>query len=122
MSVLAQAVETVDSPVIIAGLAGLSVLTWKVIDFFRMLTSLPETKSGVVTQALSWIASIGAVFLYGSSQFGDTIAVGGIQLDAMDTATKMLFGLVLGSTASVLVDFKQAFDGNDNATKPPLLK
>ena len=121
MLTLAQ--ETgVDSPIVIVGLVGLSALTWKVIDFLRMLTNLGTQKSAVVTQALSWVGAIGAVFLYGESQFGDSVSVAGLQLGAMDTPTKFLFGLVLGSSASALVDFKQAFDGKDSAAKPPLLK
>lgn len=110
------------APILIAGLVGLSALSWKVIDFLRMLANLKTEKSGVITQALAWVGSIAAVFLYGESQFGDTVTVASIRLDNMDSATKLLFGLVLGSTAAVLVDFKQAIDNNDNATKPPLLK
>lgn len=122
MHTLAQEVP-VDpgSPILIAGFVGLAALAYKFIDFLRLLSKFSANKSGVITQALSWVGAIIAVFIFGASQFGDTVSVAGVNLDNMDTPTKLLFGLVLGSSASMLVDFKQAFDNNDNASKPPLL-
>jgi hypothetical protein len=110
------------APIIITGLIGLSALAWKLLDFLRMLVNWKTSKSGVITQALAWIAACCAVFLFGESQFGDTVTIAGLNLETMDTPTKLLFGLALGSTASVLVDFKQAFDNSDSNSKPPLLK
>jgi hypothetical protein len=122
MSVLAQVAASSDTPLLITGLVGLAALGWKFVDFLRMLASLKTQVSGVVTQLVSWLGMILAVFLFGASQFGDTVNVAGKTLDTLDTPTKLLLGLVLGSVASAAVDFKQAFDNNDNASKPPLVK
>jgi hypothetical protein len=123
MHVLAQAQAGIEgAPLALAGFAALAALAYKIIDFLRMLASLPGTKSGVVTQLLAWIGAIGVLFLYAASQFGDTVSISNVTLDKMDTATKLLTGLALGSFASVIVDFRQAFDSGDSAAKPPLLK
>ena len=108
--------------VLIAGLVGLSTLGIKFVDFLRQLSNFSTQKSAIVTQLVSWVGMIAAVFLYGESQFGDTVTVAEINLENMDAPTKLLLGLVLGSVASVIVDFKQARDNNDDASRPPLIK
>jgi hypothetical protein len=121
MSVLAQ-VDAGNTPLLVTGMIGLAALGWKFVDFLRMLANVKTNVSGVITQLVAWIGMILAVFLFGESQFGNTVTVASITLDKMDTPTKFLLGLVLGSTASALVDFKQAFDNTDDASKPPLIK
>lgn len=110
-----------EPTVLIAGLVGLLALAAKVIDFLRYLSDLPRSRSAVLTQALSWIGAILVVFLYGASQFGDTVDVGGIVLSNMDAPTKVLVGLAVGSLASLVKDFVKARDNTDTAKVPPLL-
>jgi len=109
------------APLAVAGFVGLAALTWKFVDWLRLLMNFRDHRSGIITQFLAWVGACLAVYLYGESQFGDTVNISGISLDHMDSATKLLVGLAIGSTASVAVDLKQALDGKDDATKPALL-
>lgn len=110
-----------EPTVLIAGMVGLLALAAKAIDFLRLLANLPATKSSVLTQALAWAGATAIVFLYGASQFGDTVDVAGISLADMDAATKLLVGLAIGSLASLAKDVIKARDNTDTAKVPPLL-
>jgi hypothetical protein len=121
MHVLAQ-VSTTDPVVTVAGLAGLSALILKVIDFLRLLVHFSTNKSGVITQLLVWIGGIASVVLFASTDFGNSVTISGVVLDKATGATLVLIGIMLGSAASVIVDFKQSIDSSDSASKPPLLK
>jgi hypothetical protein len=110
-----------EPTVLIAGMIGLLALAAKMIDFLRLLSNLPATKSSALTQALAWVGAIAIVFLYGSSQFGDTVKVDGLTLSDMDGTTKLLVGLAVGSLASLAKDFIKARDNTDSAKVPPLI-
>lgn len=111
-----------DPLVVVAGLAGLAALVWKVTDFLRLVANLPATRSSVVTQLVAWLAGVGAVFLYGASQLGDFQVPGTkLLLSDMNGWTKLIVGLAIGSATSVGVDVKQAIDRSDSAAKPALL-
>lgn len=111
-----------EPTVLIAGLLGLLALAAKVIDFLRFVLDLPRSKSAVLTQLLAWLGAIAVVFLYGASQFGDTVNVGGITLSDMDGPTKLLVGLAVGSLASLVKDYTAARDNTNSAKFPPLLQ
>lgn len=113
--------ETGTAIISIASLAALLALTWKFIDFLRLLVNLPGSRSGVITQLASWAAAIGAVFLYGASQVGGRVVVDDLSVDRMDSPTKVLLGLAIGSAASAVVDWKKATDNSDTAVIPPLV-
>jgi len=106
----------------IAGLVGMLAVVWKVIDFLRLASSWPRTRSSVVTQLLTWLGAILVVFLYAASQLGDFVIPGTeLVLQDANAWTKIALGLAIGSTASAAVDIKQAVDATDSAAKPPLL-
>jgi hypothetical protein len=112
-----------DSALTLAGLAGMVALTWKVIDFLRLLVNASTNRSGILTQLLAWAGAVLVVFLYGASDLAGSVDVPGIGLlDAVDSPTKVLLGLALGSTASTLVDFRRALDNTDTARVPALLQ
>lgn len=113
--------ETGTAIISIASLAALLALTWKFIDFLKLLANLPGSKNGVITQLASWAAAVGAVFLYGASQVGSRVIVDELSVDQMDTPTKILVGLAIGSAASAVVDWKKATDNSDTAVIPPLV-
>jgi hypothetical protein len=109
--------------VVIAGLAGMLVMVWKLVDFARLLTTWRTSRSATVTQVLAWLVSIAVVFLYGASQLGE-FAIPGTELLLSDAnvGTKIILGLAIGSAASAAVDVKQAIDSSDSNVKPPLLE
>lgn len=109
--------------VVIAGLAGMLVVVWKVIDFARLLATWRTERSAIVTQILAWVGAVAVVFLYGGSQLGDFVVPGTeLLLADANAGTKIILGLAIGSAASAAVDVKQAIDSSDTATKPPLIR
>lgn len=105
----------------IVGLVGLVALVKTIIDFLRQLSGLPATKSAVVTMTCALGAGVGATFLYGASQFGNTVVVNHLAASDMDGPTKLLVGLAVGSLAATTTDFIKARDNTDTQVKPPLL-
>lgn len=110
-----------DLNALVLGVIGLVALIAKFTDFLRVVTNLPGSLSAVLTQLTAWGAGLAGVFLYSASDFGPTITIGGMLLSDIDGPAKVILGLALGSAASLAVDFKQAFDNNDTAAKPPLV-
>lgn len=108
----------IDIPIV--GVVGLIALTYKAIDFVRLLANFQKEKSGVVTQVLSWVGGIAAVMLYANSDYADTVVIGEKNLSAVGGVSLVLLGIVLGSMASAAVDLKQAIDTTDSASKPKL--
>ena len=106
----------------VAGIAGMLVITWKIIDFLRLLANANVEKSAIFTQLLSWVGAIAVVLLYAASDLGD-FAVPGTEILVSDAGagTLALLGIGIGSGASGVVDFKQAIDRSDSSVKPPLV-
>lgn len=109
--------------VFLVPLAGMVALVWKVVDWLRLVANFRAERSAIVTQLAAWVGAVAVVFLYGASQFGNfTVPGTPLPLADLDAWGKLILGLAIGSTASAAVDVKQAVDGNDNASKPPLLR
>lgn len=121
MHVLAQ-VSPVDPIVTVAGLAGLTALILKVVDFLRLFINIKTNVSGVLTQFLAWVGGVVSVVVFAATDFGNSVSVSGVTLDKASGATLVIVGVMLGSAASVVVDIKQSIDNSDSASKPPLLK
>ena len=100
-----------------------AALIWQVVDFFRELRNLPGSKSGVMTQALSWTAGIVLIALASQAAITADVTLPGITIPVgdYDGWSIVLAGMIASSLASTGVDIKQAIDGNDSAAKPPLL-
>lgn len=107
-----------DPTIVLAGLVGLLATAAKVIDFLRYLVNLPVTKSQVLVQLLAWCGGVAVVFLYAASDFGVTVDLGGILLSDVNSATKVLVGMAIGSGASLVKDFAT----NRRDPVPPLVK
>lgn len=99
--------------------AMLLALVWKFVDFLKALTN--KQTNTAVTQLVVWAGGIAAVFLAGASQFAPEINVGTHTLEALDGATKLFVGLMIGSATSAAFDVKKALDGSDSAAQPKLL-
>lgn len=109
-------------PEIVLGFVGLLALVWKFIDFLRALANFATQKSAVVTQVTAWVGGVVGVMLFAHSNFGTTVTVGDMTLDKYDGTSLLILGLMISSAASAAVDYKQARDNNDDASKPPLIK
>jgi hypothetical protein len=103
----------------IVGLAGLVAIIWKLVDFARFVTN--AAWSSAVTQLSVWLSAIAVALLAREAEPFSTIGVVGTTFGELNTAAIVLFALGLGSTASTLVDVKQAIDHSDSAAVPPLL-
>lgn len=121
-NLLAQTAPAGVGVIAVAGLTGMGALVWKVVDFLRLVTNLPATRSSVLTQLAAWAGGLIVTFLYSESQLGD-IAIPGTALtvDRLNLASLVIVGLALGSAVGVGVDLKQAVDATDSAAKPALL-
>jgi hypothetical protein len=108
-----------DLEALVVGVIGMIAISMKVVDFLKQATNLPGSKRAVLTQLVAWLGATGVVFLYSASDFG-SFDVGGVAIDDMQGATKVILGLAIGSAASVGVDFKKAIDGSDSAAVPSL--
>lgn len=104
------------------GYVGLVALVWKFVDFLRLLANFATQKSAVITQITAWVGGIIGVFLYASTGFAANTKIGDTMLDKYNGTSLIVIGLMIASTASALVDFKQARDATDSAAKPRLLK
>lgn len=100
-----------------------ATLVWQVVDFLRELTNLKVQKSAVLTQATAWAGGILVVILASHAKVSTDLVLPGMStaLGHLDGASQVLYGLMVASLGSSLVDVKQALDGNDSSAKPPLI-
>jgi uncharacterized membrane protein (DUF441 family) len=100
-----------------------AALLWQVIDFLRELVNFKTERSAVVTQLTAWVAGVVLVILAAHAQVAEALVLPGTDqaLGGLDFGSQVLVGLLVSSLASTGVDFKQAFDGSDSSTKPPLV-
>ncbi len=68
-----------------------------------------------------WVAGVGAVLLAAQTDYAPSFSFGGVTLDAANTWTQIWIGLTIGGSATVVNEFKKAFDNKDSAEKPPLV-
>lgn len=94
-------------------------LIWKVVDLVKYAKD--GDKNGVITQLMAWLTGVGLAFLLGAADMAANWDIGGVILSDINAASKILLGLVWGSGASAIVDFKKARDNTDSAAVPPLL-
>lgn len=104
----------------LAGLAGLTFLVYSFINWAKYLTNWSTSKNAAITQVVTWAAAVAGVFLFAESQWGalDIENVG--TLSAMNTASKIVLGLALGSAASVGYDVLGSIDNTRSTATPPL--
>ena len=98
-------------------------LLWKIVDFLRMAANFKSQKSGLITQATAWIAGVILVVIAAHAQLTWSLVLPGsdLPLKSLDFASLLLLGLLISSTASSVVDIKQAIDATDTASKPPMI-
>lgn len=101
-------------------LAAAIALAWKLVDFVKFVRA--RDTNGIVTQLAVWVAGVVVVFLLAATDFADGIAIGDKALGSMNAASLLFIGLgFVGSSASVIYDFKRARDNTDTAATPMLV-
>jgi hypothetical protein len=93
----------------------------KVVSTLKNLT-VDDTRGGALTQVIVWVVAILGVVLLAEADVTEAYVLSGTAqtLGDLDFAGKCLLGLLVGSTASVIYDFKKAFDSTDSAAEPAL--
>lgn len=102
-------------------LASLIALGMRLVSFFKYLRARDWNAS--FTQAVVWSSGILLTFLAGMADITNKIVLweGVPTLSDVNAASKILLGMMLLSTGSVVYEFKKAFDRNDSAAEPALL-
>lgn len=100
----------------------IAVLTAFIISVVNLLLYIKSKNwDGALKICVVWAAGILGVFLFAETDWASTIVIGDIALAAANFWTKVVMGLWLGGSATVVVEFKKAFDRNDSAVKPNLV-
>lgn len=102
-----------------APLVAAAALVLKVLDFVKALKN--QDSNAIVTQLGVWIAGVGVIFLLGSTDFASGVEVAGYTLDSLNAWSLVFLGLTVGSTGSLIFDFKKSFDNTDSSRQEPLL-
>lgn len=100
-------------------LAAALALALKLLDFVKYITA--GDINAIATQGASWVSGVLVVFLLAATDFSAGILIGDVPLETLNAASLILLGLSLGSSGSVLYDFKKAIDRTDSAVTPSLL-
>ncbi len=98
-------------------LAAMSLLVFKIVDFFRYLRA--GDTNGWVTQLVAWAAGVAAVLLYARSGF--SVSIGGFNLGHLNIWAQIVVGLNIGSAGSAWNDARKTFDVHNSAAVPTLL-
>lgn len=102
-------------------LASLIALGMRLVSFFKYVRAKDWNAS--FTQATVWGCGVLLVFLAGAADITNKLVLwdGVPALSDINSASKVLLGMMLLSTGSVVYEFKKAFDRNDSAAEPALL-
>ncbi|MBL7490830.1 hypothetical protein I6A60_24610 [Frankia sp. AgB1.9] len=102
-----------------APLAAVGTLVFTFVNFLTYIRA--RQWNGVLTQAIAWVAGVGAIMLAARTDFASNVSFGDSSLGNMDIATQIFLGLIATSILSTVNEFKKAFDNSDSAKKDPLL-
>ncbi len=91
----------------------------KVVDFVRYVRA--GDRNAIAIQILAWAAGFGVVALAAQTPWAAGLDFGGFTLDRLNLASQLLVGISIGSSMSLVADFKKAVDNSQSAAVPPLL-
>lgn len=115
-----------EPTVTIAGLVGMLALVKSFVDYLRTTAAAIRNEVGaraaLAHRTIAYVAGLAAVFLYGASQLGD-FAIPGTRLllSDMNGSTKVIVGLSIAGTASLVTDLIKARDNSDTAIVPSIM-
>lgn len=96
-----------------------AALVLKLIDFLKFLRV--RDLDALTAQLSTWVAGVVCLFLLGATDFANQVNIGDVNLSDLNGWSKVLVGLTLGSTASLIYDAKRAVDRSDSAAMPSLV-
>lgn len=102
-----------------APLVAAAALVLKILDFIKALKN--GDANVIVTQLGVWIAGVVVIFLLGSTDFASGVEVASYTLDDLNPWSLIFLGLTVGSTGSLIFDFKKSFDNTDSSRVEPLI-
>lgn len=108
-----------DLESLVVGVIGMIAVCMAAVDFVKRVSNAATEKRAIVTQLMAWVAATLVVWLYSASDFG-TFEIGGVRIDDMQWATKIILGLAIGSAAMQGKDLFKAIDNGDTAKVPSL--
>jgi ABC-type sulfate transport system permease component len=100
-------------------MATLIGLIISVVNFLLYLKG--KNMDGALKIVVVWVAGIAAVLLAARTDYAKSFEFGGVTLDVANTWTQIWIGLTIGGSATVVNEFKKAFDNHDTAEKPALV-
>lgn len=102
-------------------LASLIALGMRMVSFTKFLRA--KDWNSVSTQAYTWAIGVLLVFLAGMADITNNLVLfkGVPPLTDINSASKVLLGLMFLSLGSQVYEFKKAFDRQDSAAEPALL-
>jgi hypothetical protein len=104
-------------PVLVVGLVIASIK--KIVDFPAYIKA--QDWNAVTKTVLPWLAGVAFAFHLQATDFARDLQLAGVVLADTNAATVILFGLSLGSTASVGSDVLAAVDNTRSSAVPPLV-
>lgn len=96
-----------------------AALVLKLIDFLKLLRVVDV--DAIVAQLAAWVAGVSCLFLLGATDYAGGVHIGDLALSDLNGWSKVLAGLTLGATASLIYDGKRALDRSDSAAMPSLV-
>ena len=101
-------------------LIAMAALVFAIINFVKYVKA--GDTNGIVTQLSVWAAGVAVVLLVAQTDLATRIAVGDEPLSALNVWSLLFVGLTIGSTGTLLNDFKKAFDNTDSAHTTSLIR
>lgn len=104
-------------------IVGFLALAATVIKIVGVIKALGKDTNYVVTQVVTWVVGIAVLFLAGAASVTEGMVLPGFDMavGAMDAASVIIAGLVLGSSGAFAYDVKKARDNSDTAVEHSLL-
>jgi hypothetical protein len=90
------------------------------VNFFKALKA--GNFNTVVTQLIVWVVGVVVIFLFGETDWSTTVVIADLNLDDLNTWSKIFVGLTLASTAMFANELKKAIDNTDTAAHPPFIE
>jgi purine-cytosine permease-like protein len=100
-------------------LVALGLVVKTTVDILRYLRG--RDWNGAGTLLIAWVGGLAAAALFAQTDFADSIAVGDQSLGALNAASLVVFGLVLGSVGANANELFGAIDQNRSTAKPHLV-
>lgn len=114
-----------DTSYIVVSAVGLVALGWSLVNYLRSIVNVGSkpSRDAFIAQTVSYVVFIALAFgAAQSDQFGTIRFIRAVPLSAMDSASLVILGLILGGAGGALHKAFQAFDNTDTARVPPFTK